>query len=92
MFVVRCQDKPGHLQVRLDNRGAHLAHLDAHAAQVVLAGPLLDETGSTMIGSLLVVDFPDRASLDRFLAADPYAQAGLFADVSVSPFKRVRPA
>lgn len=91
MFVVRCQDKPGHLQVRLDNRTAHLAHLDAHAAQIVLAGPLLDETSATMIGSLLVLDFPDRDRLDSFLAADPYAQAGLFAEVSVTRFKRVRP-
>lgn len=91
MFVVRCQDKPGQLQVRLDNRAAHLAHLDAHAAQVVLAGPLLDAAGEAMVGSLLVLDFPDRAGLDAFLAADPYAKAGLFASVEVSRFKRARP-
>jgi uncharacterized protein YciI len=91
MFAVTCKDKPGHLQTRLDNRAAHLEHLKAHAAHLVLAGPLFDEARETMIGSLLVVDLPDRAALDAFLAADPYAQAGLFDSVTVAPFRKVLP-
>lgn len=91
MFVVRCQDKPGHQQVRLDNRAAHLAFLNTHLDRLVLAGPLLSEDRQSMIGSLLVFDIADRAALDAVLAADPYAQAGLFEQVSVTPFKKVLP-
>jgi uncharacterized protein YciI len=91
MFMVHCKDKPGHLQTRLDNRAAHLEHLKAHLDKVVLAGPLQTEDRQGMIGSLLVLDFADRAQLDAFLAADPYAKAGLFESVIVTPFKKVLP-
>ncbi len=89
MFVVHCQDKPEARQVRLDNRAAHLDFLRAHAARVVMAGPVLTEDGQGMVGSVLVLDFATRAELDAFLAADPYAQAGLFASVTVLPWRRV---
>ncbi|SEH25712.1 YciI family protein [Magnetospirillum fulvum] len=91
MFVVRCQDKPGHQQIRLDNRPAHLAFLNAHLDALVLAGPLLSDDRQAMIGSLLVFDIADRAALETVLAADPYAQAGLFEQVTVTPFKKVLP-
>jgi uncharacterized protein YciI len=34
---------------------------------------------------------PDRAAVDRFLAADPYTKAGLFQSVTVRPFRKVFP-
>lgn len=91
MFVVRCQDKPGHQQVRLDNRPAHLAFLNTHLDRLVLAGPLLSDDRQAMIGSLLVFDIADRAELEAVLAADPYAKTGLFEQVAVTPFKKVLP-
>ena len=45
-----------------------------------------------MIGSLLIIDFPDRAAADSFAAGDPYGRAGLFASVRVSPWRKVIPA
>lgn len=91
MFVVHCTDKPDHAQVRADNRAAHVDYLKAHIGAVVMAGPTLTEDRSGMTGSLLVLDFPDRAALDAFLAADPYATAGLFQSVTVLPFRKVLP-
>ncbi len=88
MFVVHCKDKAQARQVRLDNRAAHLDYLKAHAAQVVMAGPVLTEDGQGMVGSVLVLDFATRAELDAFLASDPYARAGLFESVTVLPWKR----
>jgi len=90
-FAIYCLDKEGHTQTRLDNRPAHVEHLKAHNDHLLLAGPLLSEDGNSMIGSLLVVDFPDRVAADRFAAADPYAKAGLFQSVTVKPFRKVFP-
>jgi len=90
-FAIYCLDKEGHGQTRLDNRPTHVEHLKAHNDHLLLAGPLLSEDGSSMIGSLLVVDFPDRAAAERFAAADPYAKAGLFQSVTVKPFRKVFP-
>jgi uncharacterized protein YciI len=90
-FVVYCLDKSGHGQVRANNRDAHLAYLKEHSASIVFAGPMLDDAGTGMIGSLLVMDFPDRAAVDKFVAGDPYGHAGLFASVRVAPWRKVYP-
>jgi len=89
LFAVTCLDKPDSLALRLANRDAHLAY--AKQQPLVIGGPLLSGDGQTMIGSLLVVDAPDRAALDVILAADPYAKAGLFQSVSIRPYKKVFP-
>lgn len=91
MFVVHCKDKPGALQIRLDNRAAHLDHLKANMAHVVMAGPVQTDDRTGMVGSVLILDFADRAALDDFLGRDPYAQAGLFESVTVLPWKKVLP-
>lgn len=91
MYVVHCQDKPGAQQVRLDNRAAHLDFLKANLDRIVMAGPVQTEDRTGMVGSVLVLDFATRTELDAFLAQDPYAKAGLFASVTVLPYKKVLP-
>ncbi|WP_363349407.1 YciI family protein [Methylocystis echinoides] len=87
LFVALCQDKPGHVDLRLSTRAAHLAFLETHAAQVKLGGPFLD--GETPVGSMLILDCPDEAAARALLAEDPYAQAGLFERVELRAWKRV---
>jgi uncharacterized protein YciI len=89
LFAIRCLDKPGAQELRLGNRAAHLIYLGEKGDRVKLAGPLLSDAGTEMIGSLLVVDFADRAEAEAFAAGDPYAAAGLFAEVSIHRFKHV---
>jgi uncharacterized protein len=91
MFMVHCKDKPASTQLRLDTRAAHLEYIRGTIGNIVLGGPVLAEDGQTMIGSVFVADFADRAALDAFLAGDPYAKAGLFESVTVLPFKKVLP-
>ena len=90
-YAIYGLDKPDGLDVRKANRDAHVAHLRRHLDNIVVAGPLLSEDGATMIGSLIVMDFADKAQLDAFLAEDPYAKAGLFQSVAVRPWKKVLP-
>jgi uncharacterized protein YciI len=82
-----CHDKPGTLQIRKDNRAAHLAHIEATGV-VEMAGPLLSPEGE-MCGSLIVLDVEALAQAQEWAAADPYAKAGLFASVSISEWKKV---
>jgi hypothetical protein len=90
-FIIRCTDKPGHLDVRMANRAAHLDYLKAHVDKLLIGGPTLTDDGQTMTGSMLVIDLPDRAAVDAFLAKEPYANAGLFEKVEVSVYKKVLP-
>lgn len=91
-FVIYCLDKPGHAQVRTDNRPAHVEYLKASADKIVCAGPMLSDDGEGMIGSALVMEFADRAEAEAWAASDPYAKAGLFESVSIRAWKKVYPA
>jgi uncharacterized protein YciI len=91
LFAIRCLDRPGSAAIRAATRAKHLDFLAALGDRLRLAGPLLSDDGTEMIGSLLIVDFDDRPAAEAFAVADPYALAGLFAEVSIARFKHVLP-
>lgn len=86
LFAVTCTDQVGALQVRLDNREAHLAWAEAENGPVKMAGPLIGPDGNP-VGSLLIVEAEDEEALRAVLQDDPYAKAELFSDVFWIPFK-----
>lgn len=71
-------------------RAQHLAYLEAVIDQIIVAGPLLDDEGAP-IGSMLLMEFPDRKAAIHFAASDPYALAGLFASVAVTAWRQTLP-
>jgi uncharacterized protein len=81
-----CQDKPGHLALRMDNRAAHLAYI-AETGIVDLAGPFVSPDGE-MNGSLIVLNVDSMDQAESWAASDPYAKAGLFASVTLTEWKR----
>ena len=81
-FMAYCLDKPGALEIRMANRPNHVEYLTSFNDKLLFAGPLLDAQ-ENMIGSLLVLEVADRATMDAFLTGDPYAKAGLFQSVTV---------
>ena len=87
LIALYAKDKPGALQIRKDNRDAHLAYIESTGV-VAMAGPLLDEAGE-MAGSLVVLDADDMAAAEAWAAGDPYAKAGLFASVELTAWKKV---
>jgi uncharacterized protein YciI len=92
LFAFICTDKPGHQDVRIANRPAHVDFLKANADKMFAAGPLQTDDGEGMTGSILIFDFPDRAAAEAFAAEDPYAKADLFESVVIKRWKKVFPA
>ncbi len=82
-----CTDKAGALQTRLDNRAAHLAHIE-DSGVVEMAGPFLNTEGQ-MTGSLVVLNVDTLAEAQAWAEADPYAKAGLFESVQIAEWKKV---
>lgn len=80
-------DKPDALAIRQANRAAHLDHIKS-TGTVEMAGPLLDAAGQ-MCGSLIILEVADMAAAQAWADADPYAQAGLFATVTLSHWNKV---
>lgn len=87
LVAVICTDKPGAIETRKANRDAHLAYIK-DTGVVAQAGPFLDADGM-MCGSLLVLDVDDMAAAQAWADGDPYAKAGLFADVRIEQWNRV---
>ncbi len=96
LFCVIATDAPGTLQQRLDLRPQHLERLNALNAQgkLVLAGPCPVNPANPaegVLGSLLVLDFEDRAALDAWLSEEPFVLHGVYASVEVRPFLKALP-
>ena len=81
-FIVKAYDGEGMLDKRMEIRPRHLEGMKALGKQVICAGGLLDEAGK-MKGSALIMEFPDRAALDGYLAAEPYVTEGVWQKVEV---------
>jgi uncharacterized protein YciI len=66
---------PGYAEKRLPFRAAHLAHARAAVArgELVLGGALADPVD----GAVLLFECDSPATIDAFVAADPYVTNGL---------------
>ena len=76
----------------------HLARLEAlrDAGRLVLAGPhpaidSPDPGPAGFSGSLVVAGFDSLADAQAWADADPYVAAGVYASVTVKPFRKVLP-
>ncbi|MGB5096898.1 MAG: YciI family protein [Porticoccaceae bacterium] len=97
-YVFICEDTPDSLTARLQARPAHLARLEAlkAAGRLLVAGPTpavdADNPGAAgFTGSIVIAEFPSLGAARAWGADDPYGAAGVYASVTVKPFKRVLP-
>lgn len=90
-YLVIARDRPDAGDLRAQTRPRHLEYLSARTIDIILSGPILTED-ERMVGSMFVISAPDRATVEAFLAADPYAIAGLFDSVSIERWRQVIPA
>jgi uncharacterized protein YciI len=97
-YAIMSEDVEDSLPLRTGAREAHLARMRDLVAdgRVLIAGPHpaidADDPGPAgFTGSLVVVDFPSLEDAEAWAAADPYVEAGVYAKVTVKPFKRVLP-
>jgi len=98
-YAIVGQDIPDSLNLRLAARPAHLERLHAlqQAGRLLLAGPFPaldsnDPGAAGFTGSLIVAEFDALDTAQAWADADPYVAAGVYASVSVKPFKKVLPA
>lgn len=91
LFVIHALDRAGALPNRLAHYEAHKAFLSdtsAYGVKIVMSGPLVADDGSTMIGSLFLIEAEDRAAVEAFNAADPFRHADIWERVTITAFLR----
>lgn len=98
LYVIFAEDQPNSLAARLHARPAHLARLQALAAQqrLIIAGPnpaidSVDPGDAGFTGSTVIAEFPSLEEAKQWAEADPYVAAGVYRQVTVKPFRRVLP-
>ncbi len=98
LYAIISQDIENSLEKRLSVRPDHLARLEdlKQQGRLILAGPhpAIDsndpgEAGFT--GSLVVAEFDSLTDAQSWADEDPYITAGVYAEVTVKPFKMVLP-
>lgn len=98
LYAIISEDVADSLEKRIPARPAHIKRLHAlqNAGRLVLAGPHPaidsenpDDAGFT--GSLIVAEFDDLQTAQQWADTDPYMDAGVYARVTVKPFKKVFP-
>lgn len=97
-FAIVCEDIPGSLEKRLLARPEHVARLRAlqDEGRLMLAGPFpavaADDPGDAgYAGSLIVAEFASLEEAESWASADPYRKAGVYATITVRPFRKVFP-
>ncbi|MGR8997653.1 MAG: YciI family protein [Gammaproteobacteria bacterium] len=98
LYAIISEDVEDSLEKRMSARPAHINRLQAlqDAGRLVLAGPHpaidSDNPGDAgFTGSLVVAEFNDLEAAQQWADSDPYNNAGVYAKVTVKPFKKVFP-
>ena len=98
LYAFISQDVPGTLEKRLAARPDHLQRLEQlrDDGRLILAGPhpaidSEDPGPAGFTGSLVVAEFDSLEEARHWADSDPYVVAGVYADVTVKPFKKVLP-
>lgn len=99
LFAIIGEDIPESLAARLAARPAHIERLEQlqSAGRLVLAGPFpavesQDPGPAGFLGSLIVAEFENLAEARHWADQDPYTQSGVYANVTIRPFKQVFPS
>ncbi|MBT9611776.1 MAG: YciI family protein [Burkholderiales bacterium] len=99
LYAIVGEDIADSLERRLSVRPAHLERLKQlqDEGRLLLAGPFpaidsIDPGPAGFTGSLIVAEFSSLQAAKTWAEADPYVAAGIYAQVSVKPFKKVFPA
>ena len=97
-FAIIAQDHPGTLDKRLAARAEHLERLNKlqDEGRMLLAGPFpaieSENPGPAgFTGSMIGAQFASLADAEAWAKVDPYVAAGVYAEVSIRPFRKTLP-
>lgn len=88
LYMLYGVDGPHGPAIRAATLEAHFAYLERNRDILVLGGATLTDDGGTRNGSVLIINVPGRAEADAFARDEPFREAGLFAQYTVTRMRR----
>jgi len=86
VWTIRCTYGEGALDKRAAALAAHEAYLVAHSREICFAGPMFADDGATRTGLWLMIEAPDRAGAEAFIAEEGFNRAGMFGAIEIKRF------
>ena len=97
-YAIIAEDMPDSLEKRNQHRAAHRQRLEelTQSGRLLVAGPHPhidnEEPGEAgYSGSLIIAEFDNQQAAQEWARDDPFALAGVYARITVKPFKKVLP-
>lgn len=98
LYAILAEDVDDSLARRLSARPRHIERLEdlQKEGKLVIAGPHpaiddQDPGSAGYTGSLIIAEFDSQRDAEAWADADPYVEAGVYARVTVKPFKQALP-
>jgi uncharacterized protein len=89
LFTIFCIDKPGQAETRATAMPGHVEYLNAQTnIKNVMSGPLMDDAMENIVGSMYILDAPDRAAIEEFTKGDPLVAADIWQSVEIRAFNK----
>ncbi|MEK9660474.1 MAG: YciI family protein [Alphaproteobacteria bacterium] len=86
-FAIFAWDGPDSTAKRKAVAEAHHKFQASVMDRYVARGPMFEDDGTTMIGSFMIMEFPDRAACDEFWAGEPLNYGGVFDRVEIQRWR-----
>ncbi|MBM3340949.1 MAG: hypothetical protein FJY56_02395 [Betaproteobacteria bacterium] len=82
-WLIKCRAKPAIDELRAATLPAHTKFLDGYAKETWYSGPIFTDDNKNALGSLRLIEFPDREAANTYINADPYTKAGIFQSIAI---------
>ena len=86
-WLIKCRARPAIDELRAATLPAHTRFLDGYPEVTWYSGPLFTDDNKNAIGSLRLIEFPERAAAQAYINADPYTHAGIFESIIIERWK-----
>lgn len=90
LFCIIAYDANESKKKREQHREAHLSYLRVlkQENRLIAAGPLMDSEGtnSNACGSMLIVEFNNKAAVESWFAKEPFNQASVYKEIQIRPY------
>ena len=89
LFTIFCIDKPNMTEKRSAAMPAHVEYLNAQTGiKNIMSGPLMDDEMKNIVGSLYLLEAPNRAAIEEFTKGDPLVAADIWISIEIRAFNK----
>ena len=88
LYIIYQEDGPDGAAARERARKSHFEYLEKHKDILVLGGAMVADNTEERLGSVLIINVPNRTAAEAFSENEPLRCAGTFKSVKITRMRR----